>query len=77
MGVIKTSKRMQIAKQKGNRTPIGRVAIILHGAGCSAQTNFNPIRRMVHCENDEHGIPRWVMSLSTPNVKNPAISAKQ
>ena len=60
MRVIKTLKRMIIAKQKGDPKPNGRVAVILHGKARSAQTNFNPIRRMVHCENDKHGMPRYV-----------------
>jgi hypothetical protein len=51
MGIIKTSKRMQAAKHKGDPTPIGRHA--------SAQRSTNSICRMVHCENDDHGMLRW------------------
>lgn len=53
MEIIKTSKRMQAAKHKGDPTPIGR------HASAQRSTNFIPICRMVHCENDEHGMLRW------------------
>ena len=46
MRVINTLKRMIIAKQKGDPKPNGRVAVILHGTARSAQTDFNPIRRL-------------------------------
>ena len=59
MRVIKTLKRMLIAKQKGDPKPNGRVADI---AWDSAQRSdrLQSYSQVVHCENDEHGMPRYV-----------------